>query len=163
MPEPYPYGPQDPFGDSDIDPLLLRAIQERVAQLMDEIGLQGSIRSEMLASPREAYPVLIFVVDMPHTKSRAIQARRWWAKRKPEPRPAPLAGEGPPTLSALEFAWSRDTLPDGEPNPAVTALLKLMAAAITRHGGFAQLQAQMRERQWFDPRTGELLHTFRDP
>jgi len=156
---PYPYEPQDPFGDAELDGLAMLALEQRVAQLLDELRVEGSIRREMLDEPRAAYAILVYVQDLP-VKNPATQAIRFWAQRR---RPQPPLEGGPPTLSALEFAWSRDTLPDGEPNPAVSALLKLMAAAITRHGGFAQLQASFHERQWFDPSTGELLMTFRDP
>jgi hypothetical protein len=127
-------------------------LEERadVAELLDELViLSPRLRSEMLKSPGRALAVLRSARLTPGIHNRAAFAiARWRAGADPRPprARAPRAEElaedyaEPPTLSALEQVWSRD------PSPVGDLLLRIMAIAIARAGGFGQLQRAFLER-----------------
>jgi hypothetical protein len=133
--------------DAELD--RLRARERLIAQL-DELEIIGRPRDEMLAEPERALAVIRSVLDRAQTSGKRIKSpaaliiSRWKqpalvsldARRRDAERAAVLADPlgpeheaGPPDLDALEQAWSLDT------SSLTTGLLKLMAAAYTRHGG----------------------------
>jgi hypothetical protein len=114
----------------------------RAYELTQELDISGLIRLEMLAEPELAVAVLEHALASPRIRNRAGFAVANW-KAGFDPRPSSPSEEepelelGPPTLEALEHAWSL------EPSPPVSALLAAIAAALTHFGGFAPLQREL--------------------
>lgn len=119
---------------------------KRLGELLDELGMVGRIREEMLADPRRAVPVLEHAKGAHGVRNPGAFANSLWrqgAQHVGLPAglsvrldPEPELESGPPDLDALEQAWVLDE------SALRTGLLKLMAAAYTRHGGiYAGLRA----------------------
>jgi len=130
---------------SELDRLELRA---RLHDELDELAIVGSIRDEMTDDPEAALRLV----------ARARRARgihnpaafliaQWRSRRAPPPRVpsgTPLEevelDEGPPDLDTIEQAWSLSP-------PVRELVLRLLAVAITRHGGFQQMRADFERRR----------------
>jgi hypothetical protein len=134
----------------------------RVRRLTAELGIvSDAITAAMLDDPGRAVRVLDRAKTARGIRDRAAFAVGMWRNGWGLPAPVlpPPVSDfdegGPPSLSALEYAWSRGW--GGRDDHAVgDALLYLMAAALAKHGGFRQLQAHMRTVQRYDDE-GELL------
>ena len=123
---------------TDADNELARArLLKRLGELLDELQITGSVRQEMLAEPERAVPVLEHARDAYGVRNPAAFAISLWRQRnvihltdgtavrfEPEP-------DAPPDLAAIEQVWALDT------EALRSGLLKVMAAALTRHGGIA--------------------------
>ena len=133
-----------------LDDELARArLLKRLGELADELGIVGGVRSEMLAEPARAVPVLEHAKGAVGVRNPAAFAISLWRRqdrdvalpdgltvrfqREPEP-------DEPPALDALEQAWALDH------SALRTGMLKLLAAGLARHGGLGPL----RERTSFD-------------
>lgn len=138
----------------------------RALDLMDELGiLSGRIRDAMLEDVERAVAVLQHAKSAPHVRNPASLAIANW-RRGADPRPRARSRtfelerevtEQPPTLSALEFAWSRDRSPIGG------ALIAMMGYAIARSGGAsAMLAAGWWTRERYDV-DGELVERALGP
>ena len=131
-----------------------------VYRLMDELQITGQIRDSMLMDPDRAKAVLEHARAAHSIRNPAAYANSLW-RQGYDPRdryvpPEELDDEGgPPSLSALEFAWSRPPSLVGE------ALMDLMAVAVARHGGFHAMQASFRQRDRYDA-DGELVERVED-
>jgi len=116
----------------------------RVSELLDALDISGPVSSDMLDHPGRAYAVLSHAQRARGVRNRAAFAIARWRSSRPRP-PAPPAADSepvsePPSLVALEHAWSL------EPSPVGAAILRLMALALEKHGGFGPLQEQIRRR-----------------
>ena len=148
--------------DEELERLRLKA---RVLDLVDELAiLSDRLRAEMLADPERAIAVLEYALDEPNVKNPASFAiASWRTGADPRRRSSSssareeLPTEEPPTLSALEYAWSRERSPIGE------TLLRMMAFSIERNGGAtAMLTAGWFWRERFDV-DGELVERALNP
>lgn len=113
---------------------------DRVRELTRELGIAGPVELAMLTEPERAVAVLEYARRARHVRSPAALAiARWRAGFDPRPveLEPPVAAAGPPTLAAIEHAWSL------EPAPFAGLLLRCMAFALERAGGFAELQRQL--------------------
>lgn len=117
--------------------------------LMDELGIYGRMREEMLDDLERAIAVLSTARDASGARNRAALAIANF-RRGADPRPATPAREElveeAPSLSALEYAWAHQwTSPIGE------TLIRMMGYAIERNGGAsAMLAAGWWTREAFD-------------
>ncbi len=126
----------------ELDRLELRA---RLHGELDELAITGPVRDEMTDDPEAA----LRLVDRAR-RARGIRnpaaflIAQWRARRAPPappPRPAePEIVEGPPDLDTLEHAWSLSP-------PVASLVLKLLGAAIEKHGGYQQLRADFERRR----------------
>lgn len=141
--------------DAELERLRLKA---RALDLLDELGIYGRLREEMLRDPERAIAVLEYAVGEPGIQNPASFAISSW-RRGDDPRKRSasarareeLPQEQPPTLSALEYAWSREGSAVGG------ALLKMMSHSIERAGGMVKvLEAGWLWRERYDE-DGELL------
>ena len=131
-----------------------------VLALTVELDITGAIQLEMLDDPDRAAAVLAHAMLPRKIRNRAAFATANWKsgfdpRTSPKPVQELLEGEpGPPTLSALEYLWSKP--------PAVgEMLLPLVAIAVTRAGGFKALQASFYRRERYDE-NGELVDVIVD-
>jgi hypothetical protein len=103
-----------------------------VVELMDELGILGSIRSQMLGDLGRARAVLVHAKSSSGIRNRAAFAiANWRARFDPRGRAegAQLRlVEEAPTLDALELAWSLDS-------PIAREVVRMMTVAIERTGG----------------------------
>jgi hypothetical protein len=107
-----------------------------VVELLDELGIVGAIRGQMLADADRARAVLRHAKASDGIRNRAAFAIANWRARF-DPRGRGLAGvdgpaelvEEPPTLDALEYAWSLDD------SPIAQAVVRMMTVSIERNGG----------------------------
>jgi len=111
--------------------------------LMDELGIYGRMRDEMRTDVDRAIAVLTHARDARGARNRAALAIANW-RRGADPRPGsssrameaePDPPEQPPSLSALEYAWS---LPA---SPIATAVLAMAGYSIERNGGASAMLA----------------------
>lgn len=117
------------------------AVSELVERLTGELFIIGQVRDQMRADPERAAAVLTYALGAPRIRNRAGYAVAAWRSGF-DPRPAqppPAAELGPPSLAALEHAWSL------EPSPVIHVWLQAMAVAIARAGGFKNLQQTLQE------------------
>lgn len=129
-----------------------------VLAITGQLGIGSFIQQEMLEDPDRAAAVLGHALRAPGIKNRAgFATANWNGGFDPRSSPRPvqkLLGEpGPPTLSALEYQWSKGPSALGE------LLLGTMAIAIAQAGGFKELQKTFREIEHYDD-NGELLERF---
>ena len=114
------------------------AVVVEVYELTRELGIGGMIRLEMIAEPDRAVAVLRHATTAPRIRNRGgFATANWKGGFDPRPGPAALAESeladeepGPPALETLEHCWSRPE------SPLATILLRAMAAAIGKAGGF---------------------------
>jgi hypothetical protein len=101
-------------------------------ELLDELGILGAVRSQMLADPARARAVLVHAKSSSGIRNRAAFAiANWRARFDPrgrEPGAQLRLVEEAPTLDALELAWSLDS-------PIAREVVRMMTAAIERTGG----------------------------
>jgi len=115
---------------------------------LDALDIFGAMRSEMLGDPDRAFALVDMVKRQKGLRNPGGFAVARWRdgygrlRAVPPAEPVELPDE-PPTLSAIEYAWSR------EPSIAMQACLTLMAAAVRRHG-FHVVQRSFHERERFD-------------
>jgi hypothetical protein len=105
---------------------------------LDELEITGLVRREMLAEPERALLIVEAAGRARGVHNRAaFTIARWKARAqtKPASAPAPELEAIPPTLESLEYLWGR------RPTVVGDLILKLIAAALERHGGFRALQA----------------------
>ena len=108
---------------------------ERALELLDDFGIIGRIREEMLAEPERALAILERARTGPGIRNPAAYSiARWRAPRAAPPAPEPELAIDPPDLDALEYVWSRPPTVVGE------LIVKLLAVALERHGGFEALR-----------------------
>jgi hypothetical protein len=127
---------------------------------LEDLEVAPSVRDEMVADPEAALKVLGGARQAKGVRNLAAFVTSRWKQYRARPRlpfqaPPPDPAEyvpGPPTLSALEYAWSRD------PSPMMDALLAAMAASIGQHGGFEAMRPGFGSRQRFNA-DGELVST----
>jgi hypothetical protein len=128
--------------DADLidEPEELQA-DELVVELMDELGIVGTIRAQMLADAGRARAVLAHAKASNGVRNPAAFAIANWRARF-DPRGRVIVGapprelvEEPPTLAALEYVWS---LPA---TPVTAAIERMMTVAIERNGGARALLA----------------------
>jgi hypothetical protein len=125
----------------------------RALELMAELGIYGRVRVEMLADVDRAVSVLE-AAKSSGARNRAALATVLWrqgAASTPPPAEVDEPTEEPPTLSALEFAWSR------EASPIHSTLLAMMGYSLARRGGFERM---LRDGWWWRERyddCGELV------
>lgn len=114
-------------------------LMARLYPLLDEIGLYGAIRSEMIREPERAVLVLERVLAAPGIRNTAAFAITRWREpvSPPPPEPEPEPEPSPPTLADLEYVWS---LGDHEEGSAMAALVRAYGAAIGAAGGFSSLK-----------------------
>jgi len=115
---------------------------------LDELDIRSpAIRSEMLDEPERALRILDTASSAPRIRNRAAFAIARWRdrdRRSAEPAVLEITEDEelvPPTLDVLELQWSQ------EPSFVGGLVLKLMAAAIARAGGFEELRASFDERR----------------
>lgn len=143
------------MGD-ELERLRLKA---RALELLEELDISsGILRGEMLAEPERAIAVLEYAIAQPGIRNAASFAIAQW-RRGDDPRrsrrtlEAEELVEEPPTLSALEFAWSRQASPIG------ATLIAMMGYSIERNGGAsAMLAAGWWSRELYDE-DGDLVET----
>lgn len=122
------------MNDDDVELERLR-LKARALDLLDELGIGGKVRDEMIADPARAIAVLERAASSAHVKNPAALAIANWKRGHGKPHGRSRLDEldetpeQPPTLSALEYAWSRARSPIGE------SLLSMMAFSIERNGG----------------------------
>lgn len=116
-----------------------------VFELTKALDIGGTMRLEMLAEPERAAAVLRHAAKAPRIRNRAgFAVANWRAGFDPRPANVPelvedeLADAGPPDLATIEHAWSL------QPSPVADAMLRAMAACLSRYGGFASLQREFR-------------------
>ena len=117
--------------------------------LLEELEIVGRVRKQMLAEPVAALAVLDHALLARGVRNRAAFAiTRWRALREragvsllPELEPEREREACPVDLDALEQAWSR------EPSFAGELVLRLIAAALHAHGGYAALRASFERRR----------------
>lgn len=108
----------------------------RLYELLEQLDITGRIRAEMVEEPERALRVLEAAIRARGARNRAALAvSRWQAEPFDAPRPLPqrIEVDEPPTLAALEHAWS--TSPNVQ-----QMVLPLIARGIERHGGFQRLK-----------------------
>lgn len=110
----------------------------RLYELLERLDIGGRIRDEMIREPARALRVLEAAVRARGVRNRAALAvSRWKASELPAfvcnvDESAGLA-DAPPTLAALEHAWSKS-------ENVQAIVLPLIARGIERHGGFGRLK-----------------------
>lgn len=120
---------------ADVDAELeLMRLRSRLYDLLDELDIIGEPRAAMIDDPERAVPILESARRARGVRSvAAIAIARFRRPEPPAPEPEPELVDAPPGLADLEQVWSL-----GEFTQAT--MLPLMAAAITRHGGFAAIK-----------------------
>jgi hypothetical protein len=135
------------------DPIDLDAIRARarVHVALDALEIYGSVRDEMVADPTRALAILDRVMHsvgvhnraafaisswrrataVPDDPPPALRARRWTLSAGAQPE---LEVE-PPELEALEYVWAQPASDVGN------LILRLIATALARHGGFEAMRA----------------------
>lgn len=113
----------------------------QVFELTKALDIGGRVRLEMMADPERGAAVLRHAAKAPKIRNRAgFAIANWHSGFDPRPALVPalvedeLGDAGPPNLAAIEHAWSL------QPSPVADALLRAMAAALARHGGFRVLR-----------------------
>lgn len=117
----------------------LAALREKLAPILDAWEIVGPLRADMVADPERALRIAERVINAQGIRRPGAYMNTLWRQSSGQltQTAAPLAPEpeaGPPTLSAVEFAWSRDA------SPMLDALLDAMASAIAAAGGFASIR-----------------------
>ena len=133
----------------------LAHFRAKLDPILDGFEVVGPVRAEMVADPERALRIAEHVLNSRGVrKAGALMIHLWrQSSATPEAPEAPEAEESaPPTLSALEYAWSRD----GYGTPLFDTLLGAMASAIAAAGGFAAIRESFTERELYDP-DGNLL------
>jgi hypothetical protein len=125
-------------------------VREEAFELASELGISGDLRLQMLAEPERAVAVLRHARSAPGVRNPAALAVVNW-RNGFDPRRPPVVEKAielpppaPPSLSALEYAWSLDR------SEWAGLLLRSMSAAIALAGGFENLQRTFRDRERFE-------------
>ena len=117
----------------ELDALELRA---ELYPLLDEHYINGRLRAEMLDDPGRALALFRVAARPQIRRPAAFVISRWRSPRAglPHERRDVRAGpDAPPSLAALELAWSLR-------EPVRELVLPLLAAGIAKHGGFNRLR-----------------------
>lgn len=122
-------------------------LRARLYDLLDELDIIGEPRAAMIDDPERALPILESSRRARGVRSiAAVAIARFRRPDPPAPEPEPELDDGPPSLAAIEFAWSKSA-------DVQAMVLPLMAASIERHGGFRNLSPD----RPFSPDTSEPL------
>jgi len=125
----------------ELERLELRA---RLHAELDELDVTGRLRDEMTDEPEAALRLVRRARRARGVRNpAALLVSLWRGRRAPPPaRPAEpeLVVDAPPDLDALEQAWALSP-------PVRELVLKLLAAAIHRHGGYEQMRADFDRRR----------------
>jgi hypothetical protein len=128
------------------DPIDLDAIRARarVYVALDALEIYGPVRAQMVADPVRALAVLDRVMHSVGVRNRAAFAVASWRRatarpdtprRLVEATAQPELEVEPPELESLEYVWAQPASDVGN------LILRLIATALARHGGFEAMRA----------------------
>lgn len=121
------------------DDLAAMRARRKLFGALDDLGIDGRIRAEMIDDPERALSVLASA----HRRRRRIRnltgyVVHLWIRLDRRRPPAPDPEPGPPTLATLEYAWHLQDQAPG--SPLIAAMIDAYAIAIARNGGLARLR-----------------------